>query len=177
MDEDFEKFLISYLKHMKEIRWQIEQSMQDVFFMLWEAEGKRGKASEQGVDKAGQDKAEGSAPARAGQELDVCHGQSLKGGDLKMKPNVEARLEGYLELLNEIKGKVGDEATAARILSELAKDVRMEQIREERQVHAEPATARQLQFMKKLGVEIEPGLTKAEASRLIDEELGRNGEE
>ena len=93
-----------------------------------------------------------------------------------MKPNIQAKVEGYLELLGEIKGKVGDELIAARILSEVAKDARMDQIREERQNHPEPATIRQKQFLKRLGVDIQPGLTKAEASRLLDEELGRNGE-
>ncbi len=91
--------------------------------------------------------------------------------------NIQAKLESYLALLGQIKARVGDEGTAARILSELAKDVRMEQIREEREVHPEPATTRQLQFMKKLGIEIPPGVSKTEASRLIDEETGRNGDD
>jgi hypothetical protein len=30
--------------------------------------------------------------------------------------------------------------------------------------------------MKKLGIDVPPGITKREASMLIDEELGRNGE-
>ena len=94
-----------------------------------------------------------------------------------MKASIEAKLEHYLGLLNEIKGKVGDELFALRILGEIAKDERMEQIREERNNKAEPATTRQLQFMRKLGVEIEPGVTKTEASRLIDEELGNSGED
>ena len=94
-----------------------------------------------------------------------------------MKADIQAKVETYLDLLGEIKEKVGDEQTAARLLTEVAKDVRMDQIREERENHAEPATVRQLQFLKKLGVQAESGVTKAEASRLIDEELGRTGEE
>ena len=94
-----------------------------------------------------------------------------------MKADIQAKVETYLELLGEIKEKVGDEATAARLLTEVAKDVRMDQIREERENHAEPATTKQLQFLKRLGVKVEPGVAKAEASRLIDEELGRTGEE
>ena len=96
---------------------------------------------------------------------------------MKMKASMERRLENYLDLLSEIKGKVGDETTAVRLLTELAKDERMEQIREERNNKAEPATTRQLQFMRKLGIEIEPGITKTEASRLIDEERGNSGED
>jgi hypothetical protein len=94
-----------------------------------------------------------------------------------MKTDTKARVEAYLDLLGEIKGQVTDEATAARILTEVAKDVRMEQIREEREIQAEPATQRQLQFLKRLGVEVSAGVSKTEASRLIDQELGRNGEE
>ena len=94
-----------------------------------------------------------------------------------MKASIESKVDHYLDLLNEIKGRVEDEQTAARILTEVAKDVRMEQIREERGTKAEPASVKQLQFMKKLGIEPEPGVSKTEASRLIDEELGRNGEE
>ena len=71
--------------------------------------------------------------------------------------------------MNEIKAKVSDEASAVRILGEVAKDVRMEQMREEREVmNGEPATIKQLQYLKSLGVQIAPGLTKKQASRLID---------
>jgi hypothetical protein len=94
-----------------------------------------------------------------------------------MKADIKAKVEAYLDLLGEIKGRVNDEATAARILTEVAKDVRMEQIREEREIHPEAATQRQLQFMKRLGVDIPAGVSKTEASRLIDQELGRNGED
>ena len=88
-----------------------------------------------------------------------------------MNANMMAKVEKYLELLGEIKGKVGDEATAARILTEVANDRRMEEIREERQNHAQPATTRQLQFLKRLGVEVEADVSKTEASRLIDGEF------
>lgn len=91
-----------------------------------------------------------------------------------MKTSTEARLEHYLGLLDEIKAKVGDELDAVRILSEIAKDERMEQIREEKKIKAEPATTKQLQFMKKLGLEAQPGISKTEASRLIDDELGHS---
>ena len=94
-----------------------------------------------------------------------------------MKANMQAKLDEYLELLDEVKGKVQDDVTAGRILSEIAKDVRMEQIREERQNHAEPATEKQLRFMKKLRIDIPDGVTKAEASRLIDIETGRGDQE
>ena len=90
-----------------------------------------------------------------------------------MNPNIQGKLEKYLELFQEIRGKVDDERTALTLLQEVSKDRRMEQIKEEREMkNGEPATTRQLQFMKKLGIEIPPGVTKKQASMLIDEETG-----
>lgn len=97
--------------------------------------------------------------------------------DKKMNQNIQAKLDKYLDLFEELKQKTGDEKTALTLLQEVSKDRRMEEIREEREnKNSEPATARQLKFMKKLGIEVPPGITKKEASILIDEELGRNGE-
>ena len=94
-----------------------------------------------------------------------------------MEPNTQAKLDKYLELFEEIKGKVNDEIVARTIMTEISKDRRMEQIREERGMkNGEPATTRQLQFMKKLGLEIPPGITKQQASTLLDEELGTGAE-
>jgi phage gp16-like protein len=86
-----------------------------------------------------------------------------------MKTSIQAKVDHYLELLEQLKGKVSDEGSAVRILSEIAKDERMDQMREEREgMNGEPATTKQLQYMKTLGVEIAPGLTKRQASKLID---------
>ena len=94
-----------------------------------------------------------------------------------MNPNIQGKLEKYLELFQEIRGKVDDERTALTLLQEVSKDRRMEQIREEREMkNGEPATTRQLQFMKKLGIEIPPGITKKQASLMLDEELGTGNE-
>ena len=90
-----------------------------------------------------------------------------------MKANMQAKLDEYLELLDEVKEKVQDDVTVGRIVSEIAKDMRMEQIREERQNHVEPATEKQLRFMKKLRIDIPDGVTKAEASRLLDEAMDK----
>ena len=92
-----------------------------------------------------------------------------------MNTNTQGKLEGYLELFEEIKSRVKDDILARTILGEVSKDRRMEQIREEREMkNGELATTRQLQFMKKLGLEIPSGITKKQASLLIDEELGTN---
>jgi hypothetical protein len=162
-----------YFERVKGVIWQVEQLVQDASFMVRESERKKARAG--GQEKPGRDRAEKPAAGAGG--LAVDHAELLKGGGQNMKANIKAKLDNYLELLNEIKARVGEEATAARILTELAKDVRMEQIREERQVRAEPATAKQLQFMKTLGIEVPAGCSKTEASRLLDEELGRNGGE
>ena len=94
-----------------------------------------------------------------------------------MDKNTQARVDKYLELLEELKQRAGDDKTALALLQELSKDRRMDEIREEREAkNGEPATARQLKFLKSLGVKAPSGITKKEASLLIDEELGRNGE-
>ena len=86
-----------------------------------------------------------------------------------MKASIQAKVDHYLELLEQLKGKVSDEGSAVRILGEIAKDERMSQMREEREsMNGEAATTKQLQYLRTLGVEIAPGLTKKQASRLID---------
>ena len=47
MEEQLEKFLVSYFKHLKEIRWQLQEMMQDVLFMLWKAEDEKGRHGEE----------------------------------------------------------------------------------------------------------------------------------
>ena len=83
--------------------------------------------------------------------------------------SITARVEKYLSLFEEIRRRVSDDRIAQAILSEVAKDRRMEEMREERELrNGEPATTRQLQYLKNLGVEVTPGLTKKQASILID---------
>lgn len=97
----------------------------------------------------------------------------------------DLKVAEYLELLRGIRAKVGDERTAMNILQEVNKDLRMAQIREERssgqnigQLEADyPATEKQKNFLKKLGVKTPANLTKKEASALIDEELGKEPEQ
>jgi hypothetical protein len=97
-------------------------------------------------------------------------------GVMKMEANIQAKLDNYLELLNALKAKTLNELTAVYILQEISKDVRSEQIREEREAkNSEPATEKQKKFMKKLGMDFPKNATKQEASVMIDEELSRNG--
>ena len=86
-----------------------------------------------------------------------------------MNENIREKLTGYLELLSEIKQKTGDEKTAVALLQEILKDVRMEQIRQERNFNGNaPATAKQVSYLRSFGVAIPDGLTRQQASRLIE---------
>ncbi|MCL4216535.1 MAG: DUF3072 domain-containing protein [Candidatus Hydrogenedentes bacterium] len=97
------------------------------------------------------------------------------------------RVKEYLELFQAIRQRTGDDRAAVAILQEVNKDIRMEQIREERANgfdvgHGwnggdEPATDRQLSYLKNLGVQVNGNLTKKKASAMIDEELEKATEE
>jgi len=103
----------------------------------------------------------------------------------KMKFDMRSKLDEYLRLLEQIKQKTTDERTAVALLQEVSKDRRSAEIREERESKNNsgdsnndsiPATEKQKQFMKKLGIKFPATVTKQEASLMIDEELGRSGE-
>ncbi len=92
-----------------------------------------------------------------------------------MENEIKQRVGDYLELFNEIKERVEDEITARAIMFEVSKDRRMEEIREEQEArNGEPATAKQLAFLKDLGISFRKGITKREASELLDEALGKD---
>ena len=91
-------------------------------------------------------------------------------------------IDNYLKLFDDIKARTSDERTALGILQEVNKDIRMAQIRAERNGDnsngdAAPATVRQKNYLKRLGVKIPAGLTKQQASALIDEELEKESEQ
>lgn len=97
------------------------------------------------------------------------------------------RVKEYLELFQAIRQRTGDDRAAVAILQEVNKDIRMEQIRQERANGVEfgngwnggdePATERQLSYLKNLGVQVDGKLTKKKASAMIDEELEKATEE
>jgi len=85
---------------------------------------------------------------------------------------IQQKLESYLTLLEEIKEKTGDEETARVLLGEVAQDLRMEHMHEERNFSGNvSATDNQIGYLRRLGVEIPEGLTKKQASKLIDATL------
>ena len=78
-------------------------------------------------------------------------------------------MEKYVELLSELEERAGSEPAAIAILQEMGKDRRNGAAR--RNGNGE-ATEKQLAYLKDLGVEVSPGISKLEASRLIDEANG-----
>ena len=95
---------------------------------------------------------------------------------------IKAKIEEYLKLLADIKAKTGDERTALSILQEVNKDLRMAQIRVDRENgngngDDRPATDRQKDYLRKLGVKIPANVTKKQASSLIDEALEKESEQ
>jgi hypothetical protein len=95
---------------------------------------------------------------------------------VKMDENIKERLDGYLELLNEINEKTQSETATIALLQEISKDQRVEKMIEERQArNNEPATFKQRKFMDDLGIKYPKNVTKQEASALIDGELAKNG--
>ena len=89
-----------------------------------------------------------------------------------MDNDTKQGLDSYLKLLDEISEKTDNEETALALLQEIAKDRRMEQIREENQAKvSEPATDSQKGYMTDLGIEFSEDVTKQEASALIKQEI------
>lgn len=93
-----------------------------------------------------------------------------------MEAETQSTLEGYTSLFHTLKQRVGDAVAATAILQEVARDRRAQQIREERKAgrereeeDSEPATQKQLEFLKDLKMDIPQGLTKQAASALIDQ--------
>ena len=90
-----------------------------------------------------------------------------------MDQNMLGKVEKYLDLFSEIKARTnGDDRLALLVMQEVTKDRRMEEMKGERASrNSEPATSKQLEFLKKLKIEIPPGLSKKQASGFIDSAL------
>ena len=95
-----------------------------------------------------------------------------------MESQTQSTLDAYTSLFHSLKQRVGDAVAATAIMQEVARDRRAQQIRDERQAkraeeNGEPATQKQLEFLKDLKMDIPQGLTKQAASALIDEGRAR----
>jgi len=88
-------------------------------------------------------------------------------------------IEEYRKAYEDIFSKVGDKDVALALLSHVAKDRRTEQINKNGRSSngngysngnaSEKATQSQLNYLRMLGIEAKPNLSKADASTLIDE--------
>ena len=92
-----------------------------------------------------------------------------------MNEKTEKRMNEYVELLNQIKQHVSNEDTAASIVSEIAKDRRVREMKKSKNGNGSPATENQKKYMSKLGIDYPGNVTKMKASKLIDEKLAKNG--
>ncbi len=106
------------------------------------------------------------------------HIQKLKGGDETMEMN--QKLEEYLDLFETVKARVGDAQVACEIVNQVGKDNRCALMRDGGVGQAVmsrdpdgPATRKQIGFLRTLGVAIPEGLTKRQASELIDQTAGK----
>ncbi|MCH8073995.1 MAG: hypothetical protein IIA09_18855 [Proteobacteria bacterium] len=86
-------------------------------------------------------------------------------------------MDEYVELFDEIRNKVDSEEAAAAVLNQIGKEMRMRQMfarrDDARRVSLSngdrSASEKQVKYLKRLGVTIPEGLTRKQASNLIDE--------
>lgn len=87
---------------------------------------------------------------------------------------VERYIKQYNEVVEKLNG-AGDKQTAIAIIQEVNKDRRMQEMkRDKEKSDNEPATKKQVEFAKKLKIELPEGITKAEISEKINEALAKN---
>ncbi len=86
-----------------------------------------------------------------------------------MDDEIKQALDQYLDVYAYMRQKVdNDRVVALGLVQEWAKDNRAVQIQAER--HNENATPKQVAYLQRLGVDVPKGLTKQQASQLIDEQ-------
>ena len=98
-----------------------------------------------------------------------------------METEIEERIAYYASLYAKLRKEFGAADVAIAVLEQVGKDTRMAKLRTWEQSNGAngtngdvPATTKQLDFMRMLGLDVPDGLTKKEASALIDEELGNS---
>mgnify|MGYP006290253593 CR=1 FL=1 len=103
---------------------------------------------------------------------------------MKMDSKKRERFRVYTDALKELMAQVEDPRTAARILGEAAKDRRVHRMsmtravpRKVRAKRNRPATDKQVAYLQHLEVPVPEGLTRDQASVLIDVELARKAQE
>ena len=78
-------------------------------------------------------------------------------------------IEHYVELYDAIQVKTGNDEVTAVILQEIGKDTRMSKIAGAGSHGDVPATEKQKDYLKVLGIEFSDSITKKEASDMIDQ--------
>ena len=88
----------------------------------------------------------------------------------------QQELEKYVDLYQQVRSTVTDAAAAAEIVNQIGKESRMHRMMNGRSPGRsvssggdQPASERQLGYLQSLGIKVESGLTKQQASALIDE--------
>jgi hypothetical protein len=172
--------LDSFVKEFKGLVREVLSGCQLSDFQATPGEMSRWFGTEASSVDKGEDAPENECPPRNGGT--PSYSNICKEVNEKMKFDMQSKLEEYLKLLEQIKQKTTDERTAVSLLQEVSKDRRSAEIREERETKNngasdnEPATEKQKQFMKKLGIKFPATVTKQEASTRIDEKREQNGE-
>jgi hypothetical protein len=111
------------------------------------------------------------------EEGSLSYSSECKEVDEKMKFDMQSKLDEYMRLLDQIKQRTGDSATAVSVLQELSKDRRAAERQADREPQdSQPATPKQKEFMTKLGIDYPADVTKQYASQLIDVKRGKNNE-
>ncbi len=89
-----------------------------------------------------------------------------------MDKYIKSKVDEYVKLFDEIAVKTDSEQVALGLLDQICKDQRMNQIKQERK-NSDGATDKQKHFMRKLGIDFPEGISKKEASMLLEEELAK----
>ena len=93
----------------------------------------------------------------------------------KMKADTQNKIDYYVELYDTISNKTGNDAITVVIFQEVIKDMRMKYIAKTNgngNGNADAlATEKQKEYLRKMGRAFDEGLTKKDASAMIDEEI------
>jgi len=85
-----------------------------------------------------------------------------------MKAQMQKDIDHYVELYDAIQGKTGDDGITVVIFQEITKDTRMRSIQKH---DAGLATEKQKELLRDKGISFPDGLTRKEASEMIDQSL------
>ncbi len=89
-----------------------------------------------------------------------------------MENEIQAKIDWYVDVLRDAKGKVRDEHVASVIMNAVGEDVRVGVVKApavDNSGNGLVATEKQRAFLERLSVTIPPGCSKEKASELIDE--------